>query len=162
VGAAMNTSIMNMKSIIILDTYSTITDEIVEFTSLSHQSISGSYLSHSSFKEVDFDHCVFFSTSIKDVKFIGCHFSNCNFDFARFDECNFISCTFENCTFCITNSLNTCFQTCTFIETEWSQINGKGVSFIGSKSDLTNENQIIKNEERTITKLIPSSLNIAA
>lgn len=149
-GAAMTTSLMNMKNIIIFETYGTIKDEIVEFTSLSHQSISGSFLSNSLFTEVDFDHCGFFSTNLKNVKFIGCHFSNCNFSFAKFEECNFISCTFENCTFCITNSLNTSFQTCTFTESSWNEGQTTRTDFIGCKSDSSDWNHLILEDQQGV------------
>lgn len=94
------------------DSYQLIRDEQLELVVITSQTLAGSKVFLSSYKQVVFSDCIFYACDFQGVNFENCVFDNCSFEFTHIKTCKFKNCNFENCRWMASSSINSTYEDC--------------------------------------------------
>lgn len=86
-----------MTQIVSAEAYQMIKDEHLASIVVANQSLAGSRILMSTYRQVVFSECSFYACEFQAVTFENCIFANCNFEFSHIRNCRFVNCSFENC-----------------------------------------------------------------
>ncbi len=89
-----------------------IKDESLDSVVISSQSLAGSRILLSTYRQVVFSDCVFYACDFNDVRFENCIFENCRFEFTHFKRCQFTNCSFSDCNWSASTSTLSVYTNC--------------------------------------------------
>jgi uncharacterized protein YjbI with pentapeptide repeats len=111
-GGAMITQLIEMNQFIKQESYQVIKDEHLAFTVITHQMLTGSAVSKSSYQQVVFSGCHFYACEFQAVTFENCIFENCTFEFTHFRHSSFKNCNFTDCKWQASSSRDSIYMDC--------------------------------------------------
>lgn len=122
-----------------LEAFALIKDDHEASTVHTYQTWTGSRILRSTYRQVVFSECVFYSTEFQGVKFENCIFENCDFSFVHFRNCQFVNCSFNNCNWQASSSNLSLYKDCQLDESLSKITNGSHNEIVSSAQDFTTD-----------------------
>ncbi len=92
--------------------YQMVKEESLDSVVISSQTLAGSRILMSTYRQVVFSDCVFYACDFEGVCFENCIFENCRFEFTHFKKCHFKNCSFSDCNWVASTSTSSIYSDC--------------------------------------------------
>ncbi len=92
--------------------YQMVKDETLDSVVISSQTLAGSRILMSTYRQVVFSDCVFYACDFDNIRFENCIFENCSFEFSHFKKCHFKNCSFSDCNWVASTSVKSIYEDC--------------------------------------------------